>query len=139
MLTHGIPPDHRSGVHLFKLPHDIGSVPSLSGRAGAYRWRSLPRVRRHRASGPQGSSSNRCCLCITIDQLMCASLFPHPLTIQYTVYTIIYYYILLYTIIASIGDEGMYYCVLYGQCTENCTRITWDAEQSTVFDRGLVI
>ena len=26
-----------------------------------YRWRSLPRVRRHRASSPQGSSSNGCC------------------------------------------------------------------------------
>ena len=39
----------------------IGSVPSLSGQAVAYRWRSLPRVRRHRASSPQGSSSNGCC------------------------------------------------------------------------------
>ena len=37
-----------------------GSVPSLSGHAIAYRWRSLPRVRRHRASSPQGSSSNGC-------------------------------------------------------------------------------
>ena len=34
----------------------IGSVPGLSGHAIAYRWRSLPRVRRHRASKPQGSS-----------------------------------------------------------------------------------
>ena len=40
----------------------IGSVPSLSGRTNAYRWRSLPRVRRHRASSPQGGSSNGCCL-----------------------------------------------------------------------------
>ena len=32
--------------------------PELSGHAFAYRWRSLPRVRRHRASSPQGSSSN---------------------------------------------------------------------------------
>ena len=39
-------------------PIDIGSVPSLSGHTNAYRWRSLPRVRRHRASSPQGSSSN---------------------------------------------------------------------------------
>ena len=37
-------------------PYAIGSVPSLSGHALAYRWRSLPRVRRHRASKPQGSS-----------------------------------------------------------------------------------
>ena len=32
-----------------KPPYAIGSVPSLSGHAIAYRWRSLPRVRRHRA------------------------------------------------------------------------------------------
>ena len=48
----------------------------------AYRLRSLPRVRWHRASSPQGSSSNECCLCITMDQmLLCSSLFPHPLLI----------------------------------------------------------
>ena len=37
-----------------KPPYAIGSVPSLSSHAIAYRWRSLPRVRRHRASKPQG-------------------------------------------------------------------------------------
>ena len=37
----------------------IGLVTSLSGHATAYRWRSQPRVRRHRARSPQkGSSSN---------------------------------------------------------------------------------
>ena len=36
----------------FKPPYAIGSVRSLSGHALAYRWRSLPRVRRHRASKP---------------------------------------------------------------------------------------
>ena len=40
----------------------IGSVLSLSSHAIAYRRRSLPRVRRHRASRPHGSSSNGCCL-----------------------------------------------------------------------------
>ena len=40
----------------FKPPYAIGSVPSLSSHAIAYRWRSLPRVPRHRASKPQGSS-----------------------------------------------------------------------------------
>ena len=40
----------------------IRSVPSLSGGAIGYRWRSLPRFRRHRASGPQGSCSNGYCL-----------------------------------------------------------------------------
>ena len=38
----------------FKPAYAIGSVPSLSGHAIASRWRSLPRVRRHRASSPQG-------------------------------------------------------------------------------------
>ena len=39
-----------------KPPYAIGSVPSLSCDAIAYRWRSLPRARRHRASKPQGCS-----------------------------------------------------------------------------------
>ena len=40
-----------------KPPYAIGStIPSLSGHAIVYRWRSLPRVRRQRASKPQGSS-----------------------------------------------------------------------------------
>ena len=79
----GILPEFRGGVHIFlPAPHTIGLVPSLSGHAIAYRWRSLPRVRWHRASSPQGSSSNGCCPCITMDQmLLCSSLFPHPLLI----------------------------------------------------------
>ena len=40
----------------------VGSVPSLSGHAVAYRWHSLPRVRRHRATSTQSSSSYGCCL-----------------------------------------------------------------------------
>ena len=40
----------------FKPPYVIGSVPSLSGYVVTYRWRSLPRVRRHKASKPKGSS-----------------------------------------------------------------------------------
>ena len=39
-----------------KPPYAIRPVPSLSGHAIAYRWRSQPRVRRYRASKPQGSS-----------------------------------------------------------------------------------
>ena len=57
-----------------KPPHAIGSVPSLSGHAIAYRWRSLPRVRRHRASKPQGSSERVLPWQITMDQLIFASL-----------------------------------------------------------------
>ena len=54
-------------------PYAIGSVPSLSGHAIAYRWRSLPRVRRHRASKPQGSSERVLPCQVTMDQLIYAS------------------------------------------------------------------
>ena len=57
-----------------KPPYAIGSVQSLSGHAIAYRWRSLPRVRRHRASKPQGSSERVLPWQITMDQLIFASL-----------------------------------------------------------------
>ena len=76
ILTHWIPPDVHGDIHIFLPPHTIGFVPSLSGHAIAYRLRSLPRVRWRRASSPQGSSSNGCCLCITMDQiLLCACVF----------------------------------------------------------------
>ena len=57
-----------------KPPYAIGSVSSLSGHAIAYRWRSLPRVRRHRASKPQGSFERVLPWQITMDQLIFASL-----------------------------------------------------------------
>ena len=57
-----------------KPPYAIGSVSSLSGRAIAYRWHSLPRVRWHRASKPQGSSERVLPWQITMDQLIFASL-----------------------------------------------------------------
>ena len=57
-----------------KPPYAIGSVPSLSGHAIAYRWRPLPRVRRHRASKPQGSSERVLPWQVTMDQLIFASL-----------------------------------------------------------------
>ena len=40
-----VPPNVRSGVHIYLPPYTIGSVTTLSGHAIAYRWRSLPRVR----------------------------------------------------------------------------------------------
>ena len=58
----------------FIPPYAIGSVPGLSGHAIAYRWRSLPRVRRHRASKPQGSSKRVLPWQVTMEQLICASL-----------------------------------------------------------------
>ena len=57
-----------------KPPYAIGSVPSLSGHAIAYRWRSLPRVRRHRASKPKGSSERVLPWQVTMGQSICASL-----------------------------------------------------------------
>ena len=46
-------PRRRPFIYI-KPPYAIGSVPSLSSHAFACRWRSLPRVRPHRASKPQG-------------------------------------------------------------------------------------
>ena len=57
-----------------KPPYVIGSVPSLSGHAIAYRWRSLPRVSQHRASKPQGSSERVLPWQLTTYQLICALL-----------------------------------------------------------------
>ena len=57
-----------------KPPYVIRPVPSLLCHAIAYRWRSLPRVRRHRASKPQGSSERVLPWQVTMDQLICASL-----------------------------------------------------------------
>ena len=58
----------------FKASYAIGSVPGLSGHAIAYLWRSLPRVRRHRASKPQGNSERVLPWQVTMDQLPCAFL-----------------------------------------------------------------
>ena len=57
-----------------KPPYATGPVPSLSGHAIAYRWRSLPRVRRHGASKPQGSFERVLPWQVTMDQLIFASL-----------------------------------------------------------------
>ena len=69
VLTYRIPPEFRGGVHLFILNHH-----TPSGHAIAYQWHSLPRVRRHRASQPQGSSERVLPRQVTMDQLICASL-----------------------------------------------------------------
>ena len=62
-------PEFRGGVHyFFKPPYAIGSVPSLSGHAIAYRRRSLPRVHRHGASKPQGSSKRVLPWQVTMDR-----------------------------------------------------------------------
>ena len=79
MLSHWIPPDFRSDVHLFISLTATGLVPSLSGCAVASRWRSLPRVRRHRASSPI-PVTGAVYAGFTMDQLMYGSLFLHLLT-----------------------------------------------------------
>ena len=66
-------PRRRPFIYL-NPPYPIRSVPSLSGHAFAYRWRSLPRVRRHGASKPQGSSERVLPWEVTMDQLIFASL-----------------------------------------------------------------
>ena len=66
-------PRRRPFIYL-EPPYAIGSVPSSSGHAIAYRCCSLPRVRRHRASKPQGSSERVLPWQVTMDQLICASL-----------------------------------------------------------------
>ena len=74
LLTRFLPSSGRRPHIYIKPPYAIGSVPSLSGHAIAYRWRSLPRVRWHRASKPQGSPERVLPWQVTIDQLICASL-----------------------------------------------------------------
>ena len=55
-------------------PYGIGPVPSLSDHAIVYRWRSRPRVRRHSASKPPGSSKRVLPWQVTMEYLICASL-----------------------------------------------------------------
>ena len=66
-------PRRRPFIYL-KPSHAIGSVPNLSGHANAYRWRSLPRVRRHRASKPQSSSERVLPWQVTMGRLIYAPL-----------------------------------------------------------------
>ena len=75
-----LPSSAAANIYSFKSPYALGSVRSLSGHAIAYRWRSLPRVRRHRASKSQGSSKWVLPWQVTMDQLICLS-FPHPLLV----------------------------------------------------------
>ena len=83
-LLMGFPPiSAAASIYLFKPPYAIASVPTLSGHAIACQRRSLPRVRRHRASSPQGSSSNNgCCHFSGHHGVINVRLsFPHPLLV----------------------------------------------------------
>ena len=71
VLTYGIPPDFRDGVRLF-----TPSGYSRFYRVTQLRTDGVP-CRESAGAGqakPQGSSSKRCCLCISMDQLICTSL-----------------------------------------------------------------
>ena len=75
--TYGIPSEFRGGaLYLLKPRYAIGSVPSLMGHAMAYRWHSIPRIRRHRACKPQGSSKRVLLRQVTMDQFIRVS-FSH--------------------------------------------------------------
>ena len=78
VFTHEIPPAFRDGVHLYRH--------SPSGQSRVYQVTQFltdgvhcRRVHLHRASSPQGSYSNGCCL--NRYQFLCASLFSHPLLV----------------------------------------------------------
>ena len=64
VLTYGIFLPSSAAASIYEIAiYAIGSVPSvILGHAIACRWRSLPRVRRHRASKPQGVPNECCCL-----------------------------------------------------------------------------
>ena len=80
-MTVFLPISATASIYLLKPPYAMGSVPSLSGHAIAYQWRSLPRVRRHRARKPQGSSKRMLPWQVSMDQFILASIFPHPLLV----------------------------------------------------------
>ena len=72
VLTRGIPPT----VNRYRVS------PEFMGHANAYRWCLPPRVRRHKAGNPKGSSSNGCAVNSSIysgnpmEQFLCVN-FSH--------------------------------------------------------------
>ena len=108
LLTGLLPSSAAASIYLFKPTYAIGSVPSLSGHAIAYRWRSLPRVRRHRASKPQDSSERVQPWQVTMNQLIFASL-SHT---HYYWYEVVIDYIML-----KVPAEYYYKPILL--CTKN--------------------
>ena len=88
-----------------KGPYAIGTVPSFSGHSIAYRWLSLPRVRRHRASKPQGSSERVLPWQVTMDQLICASLSHTHYCYEVSMLKVPYDTIMSYQIQPEYGNE----------------------------------
>ena len=77
VLTYGIPPEFRGGVHLFiynrHTPSSGQSLLEFIGSRKCVPMVSLPRVRRDGASKPQGSSERVLPWQVTMDQLIFAS------------------------------------------------------------------
>ena len=94
-----------------KPPYAIGSVPSLSGHAIAYRWRSLPRARRHRASKPQGSFERVLPWQVTMDQLILASL-------SHTHYWYKVGMLKVPAVRGTVRSSAVVVCRLFFRCTE---------------------
>ena len=99
VLTRGICPAFPETVSIIYIlvinigSTAIGSVPSSSGHAMSYRWRSLRRDHRRRASiNPHGISNQRngCSLIFQVspwmNEMLCASLFSRQSTI-YIIYS----------------------------------------------------
>ena len=106
-------PLRRPFIYL-KPPYAVGSFLSVSGITVAYRWRcSLSRVRRHKASKPQGSSELVLPWQVTMDQLICASL-------SHTHY---WYEVGMLKVPAVLLDI-YYYCINSG-CGKTEARINW--------------
>ena len=75
VLTYGIPPEFRGGVHLFILNRHTPSGESRVYRVTHLRTDGV-HYRQHTASKPQGSSERVLPWQVTINQLICASLTP---------------------------------------------------------------
>ena len=75
VLTYGIPPEFRSGVHyLFRTAIRHRVSPEFIGSRNCVPMAFTAESRRHRASKPQGSSERMLPWQVTMDQLICASL-----------------------------------------------------------------
>ena len=78
LVTGFLPISAVRGVVFFIPPYAIGSVPSLSGHAIAYRRRSLPRVHRHRkvvlkvvpVTGVVAFASPCVCVCVFFPSIL---------------------------------------------------------------------
>ena len=75
LLTGFLPSSAAASIYLFEtaIRHRV-SPEFIASRKTAYLWRSLPRVRRHRARTPQGNSKRVLPWHVTMDQLKRASL-----------------------------------------------------------------